>query len=215
MKLAFPNSVFLNRGNHEARKINEKYDFEAECTKKYDAAMFELFQDTFCYLPLAAVINEIVLVLHGGLFKKDSIGLKDIKNMKYRGQPKSGAREHDLQILEDILWSDPKPAMSGRKQSSRGAGTWFGEDVTKAFLEKNKLRLLIRSHELVNEGYQFLHGERVLTVFSASNYCGKSMNKAAFVVLAVNDSCHNDSSHTHTHHHRLDSRNHSLMNRMI
>ena len=55
----------------------------------------------------------------------------------------------------------------------------------------------------------------LLTVFSASNYCGKSMNKAAFVVLAVNDSCHNDSSHTHTHHHRLDSRNHSLMNRMI
>lgn len=39
-----PKCIFLNRGNHEARKINEKYNFEEECANKYDAALFELFQ---------------------------------------------------------------------------------------------------------------------------------------------------------------------------
>lgn len=73
--------------------------------------------------------------------------------------------------------------MSGRRSSSRGAGVWFGADVTREFLERNHLKMLIRSHELVAEGYQFLHDNLALTVFSASNYCGKSMNKAAFVVL--------------------------------
>ena len=63
----------------------------------------------------------------------------------------------------------------------RGAGTWFGIDVTTQFLDQNNLKLLIRSHELVEEGYQWLHNDRVLTVFSASNYCGKNMNKGAFV----------------------------------
>lgn len=100
MKLVWPRSVFLNRGNHEARKINEKYDFETEVIKKYDAAMFELFQDTFCYLPVAAVVGETVLVLHGGLFKNDKVTLKEIREMKYRGQPKSGTKDKELQILE-------------------------------------------------------------------------------------------------------------------
>ncbi len=205
-KLWNPNCIHLNRGNHEARKINEKYNFEEECTKKYDAMLFELFQgitappttpytashnaslrclasESFNNLPLATLINERVLVLHGGLFKKDGVTMREIEGIKHRGQPKSNSKNPELQLMEDILWSDPKPGIVGRHKSSRGAGTWFGPDVTKSFLLKNSLDLLIRSHELVDEGYQFLHENRVLTVFSASNYCGRSNNKGAYAVF--------------------------------
>jgi serine/threonine-protein phosphatase 5 len=46
-----------------------------------------------------------------------------------------------------MLWSDPY-AMNGRGPSPRGAGMQFGPDVTKTFLEKNGLELVIRSHQV-------------------------------------------------------------------
>jgi hypothetical protein len=57
----------------------------------------------------------------------------------------------------------------------------FGSDATAAFLELNGLSLLIRSHECVPEGYKVLHNEQCVTVFSASNYCGRARNKGAVV----------------------------------
>jgi hypothetical protein len=57
----------------------------------------------------------------------------------------------------------------------------FGSDATAAFLERNGLSLLIRSHECVPEGYKVLHNEQCVTVFSASNYCGRARNKGAVV----------------------------------
>jgi hypothetical protein len=35
-----------------------------------------------------------------------------------------------------------------------GAGIKFGKNVSRAFLQENSLKMLIRSHEMVDEGYQ-------------------------------------------------------------
>ena len=48
----------------------------------------------------------------------------------------------------ELLWSDPG-AEPGRAPSKRGVGVAFGEDVTRAFLERNALDLLVRSHEVL------------------------------------------------------------------
>lgn len=69
----------------------------------------------------------------------------------------------------ELLWSDPQP-QCGRSQSKRGVGTQFGPDVTKRFLQKNKLDYVIRSHEVKNEGYEVAHDGKCITVFSAPNY---------------------------------------------
>lgn len=45
----------------------------------------------------------------------------------------------------------------GRQPSRREAGTMFGPDVTKRFLEENHLELLVRSHEVKMEGYDVQH----------------------------------------------------------
>lgn len=72
---AFPNNVFLNRGNHEARRMNEKYKFEDQIRQRYDSEIFELIQDTFKLLPLAATIEDKVFILHGTTIKIDIINI--------------------------------------------------------------------------------------------------------------------------------------------
>ena len=61
---------------------------------------------------------------------------------------------------------------------------FFGSDVTEQFLKKYNLSMIIRSHQVKPEGYEYTHDGKVLTVFSASNYCGGS-NWAAVVRWSV------------------------------
>ena len=72
-------------------------------------------------------------------------------------------------IMCELLWSDPQP-QCGRSPSKRGVGCQFGPDVTKRFLQRNKLDYVIRSHEVKNEGYEVAHDGKCITVFSAPNY---------------------------------------------
>ena len=49
--------------------------------------------------------------------------------------------------------------------------------MTKRFLEDNGLQLLVRSHEVKEEGYEVAHDGYCITVFSAPNYCDQMGNK--------------------------------------
>ena len=82
-----------------------------------------------------------------------------------------------------LLILDPRDKMQGFKRNSgRGGGTlYFGSDVTEAFLARNNLQLLIRSHEVAMQGYQVLHNNTCITVFSAPNYCGDTGNVGAII----------------------------------
>ena len=52
---------------------------------KYNAMMADIFKETFCWLPLGHVLNKRVLVVHGGLFSRDSVKLDDIRAInRYR-----------------------------------------------------------------------------------------------------------------------------------
>jgi len=82
--------------------------------------------------------------------------------------------------MSDLLWADPQP-LPGRAPSKRGMGFAFGPDYTRGFLERNGLKLLVRSHEVKDEGYVEEHGGKCITVFSAPNYCDQMGNKGAFI----------------------------------
>jgi len=79
-----------------------------------------------------------------------------------------------------MLWSDPQ-AMKGRAPSKRGVGCAFGPDVTENFLKTNNLSMVIRSHEMKEDGYEVEHGGQLITLFSAPNYCDQMGNKGAFI----------------------------------
>lgn len=174
MKLVYPNHVHLLRGNHESKNMNKIYGFEGEVKHKYDETVMQLFTEVFNWLPLAAVIEEKVLVVHGGLFSDENVTLADIEKIDRNREPPEGG------LMSDLMWSDPQP-FHGRGLSKRGIGLSFGPDVTKAFLEQNKLELLVRSHEVKDEGYLVEHDGKCITVFSAPNYCDQMGNKGAFI----------------------------------
>lgn len=66
LKTAYPDFVFLNRGNHEDIAINSRYGFRNEILKNYNITLFKLFNALFETLPLASVINDKIFVTHGG-----------------------------------------------------------------------------------------------------------------------------------------------------
>ena len=113
-------------------------------------------------------------MVHGGLFSRDGVTLDDLRKIdRFHEPPDSGE-------FCEMLWSDPGP-MPGRQPSKRGVGVAFGADVTKKFLELNNLELVVRSHEVKDEGFEVDHDGKLITVFSAPNYCDQMGNKGAFI----------------------------------
>lgn len=180
LKCLYPASMHLARGNHESHSMNKIYGFDGEVKHKFNATLVEVFRETFRWLPLAHVLDNKVLVVHGGLFSKDGVKLADIKAIdRNREPPEEG-------LMCELLWSDPA-TMAGRSPSKRGVGVAFGPDVTKQFLQDNGLQLLVRSHEVKDEGYEVEHGGYCVTVFSAPNYCDQMGNKGAYIVFKGGD----------------------------
>lgn len=175
-KVLYPEHFFLTRGNHESHSMNQIYGFAEEVKCKYSNQMYELFAEVFNQLPLCYCLNKRVLVMHGGLFSEDDVTLDAIRKVdRFRQPPNDG-------IMCELLWSDPMEA-HGRAPSQRGVGVRFGPDVTRAFCERNRLDYVIRSHEAMQNGFEKMHENRCITVFSAPNYCDTMKNKGAFITM--------------------------------
>mmetsp|Transcript_11157 Transcript_11157/g.15887 ORF Transcript_11157/g.15887 Transcript_11157/m.15887 type:complete len:700 (+) Transcript_11157:133-2232(+) len=208
LMVSLPNSVFLNRGNHEDFGLCCVYGFQKECLMKYDDVVFSMFCEMFRHLPVCSVIHNKILVIHGGLFYRENVSLKDLEEvdrLEYvvpsqaaqelvdsEGNPLS-EKAIDLQkLMHGALWSDPDldPSLPCPQPNPRGAGILFGPDLTHSFLEYNNLSMVVRSHECVEEGFDlpfedFMEGT-CATIFSASNY-GGSMNRGAVMNFSFID----------------------------
>lgn len=66
-KIKFPEIFFMLRGNHECASINRIYGFYDECKRKYNLKLWKIFSDVFNAMPVAAVIDEKIICMHGGL----------------------------------------------------------------------------------------------------------------------------------------------------
>eukprot|EP00668_Euglena_longa_P001310 GGOE01001550.1.p1 GENE.GGOE01001550.1~~GGOE01001550.1.p1 ORF type:complete len:870 (+),score=263.78 GGOE01001550.1:356-2611(+) len=184
-KLVYPDSVHLNRGNHEDTLINQRYGFCDEVIDKFGSLhMFTEFQELWNLLPIASTVDGLALVVHGGLFRLEGVTLKHLRAIP-RGPCNLQPRNFQETIMVDLLWSDPCEE-PGHHAGQRGGNTIrFGADVTHRFLAQNKLKMLIRSHEVPtsNKGFDVTHNNRLVTVFSASNYCGHRGNSGAVMVF--------------------------------
>ena len=87
--------------------------------------------------------------------------------------------------IRDRLWTDPQPS-NGRAPSKRGIGMQFGPDITERFCLSNKIRKVLRSHEVRMGGVELEHNGRLITVFSAPNYCDSTGNLGGVVHFTVN-----------------------------
>lgn len=180
-KAALPDRLFIARGNHESRTVNNMHGFLQESSRKYGGdQFFHLANRVMDDLPLAHLINDRVFVVHGGLPRKPDFMLSDLESINRHSSPINGT------MMAQLLWSDPK-SEPGISESHRGEGILFGPDVTKAFLERNHLDLIIRSHVWEPTGYKIEHDGRCITIFSAPNYTG-SPSPAALIRMNADGS---------------------------
>ena len=195
LKIKFPNQIHLLRGNHEDRWINSVFGFQTElCERLRDdidsPAIFTKFNDFFDYLPLAAIINDEVLCLHGGIGSSINT-LSDIEKIQRPLEVIHEVTNADQQLVVDILWSDPTDsdietgiqANSTRDPTGVGNIVKFGPDRVEDFLKANNLTLILRAHECVMDGFERFAGGSLITVFSATDYCGKHKNAGAILIL--------------------------------
>ncbi|TGO75720.1 hypothetical protein BELL_0196g00090 [Botrytis elliptica] len=193
LKIWYPNSLWLLRGNHECRHLTDYFTFKLECKHKYSERIYEACMDSFCALPLAAVMNKQFLCIHGGLSPElhtlDDLK-SDVTNLnwqidRFREPPTHG-------LMCDILWADPLEEFGQEKTSEffihnhvRGCSYFFSYPAACNFLEKNNLLSIIRAHEAQDAGYRMYRKTRttgfpsVMTIFSAPNYLDVYNNKAA------------------------------------
>ncbi|CAN1354870.1 Serine/threonine-protein phosphatase PP1 (Fragment) [Linum perenne] len=150
-----------------------------ECKRRFNVRLWKIFTDCFNSLPVAALIDEKIICMHGGL-SPDMDHLDQIRQIERPTEvPDSG-------LLCDLLWSDPHPSNEGWGPSDRGVSSTFGADVVVEFLDKNDLDLICRGHQVVEDGYEFFAQRRLVTIFSAPNYGGEFDNAGA--LLSVDDS---------------------------
>ncbi|KAF2403113.1 calcineurin A [Trichodelitschia bisporula] len=185
LKIWYPNTLWLLRGNHECRHLTDYFTFKLECKHKYSEEIYEACMDSFCALPLAAVMNKQFLCIHGGL-SPELHTLEDLKSIdRFREPPTHG-------LMCDILWADPLEEFGQEKTQEffvhnhvRGCSYFFSYPAACAFLEKNNLLSIIRAHEAQDAGYRMYRKTRttgfpsVMTIFSAPNYLDVYNNKAA------------------------------------
>ena len=181
-KIKYPTKVTLLRGNHESSVTNRIYGFYDECKRRYNVRIWRSFTDLFNYLPVAAIIDDKILCMHGGL----SPELKNLQNIENISRPTDIP---DTGLLCDLLWSDPDKEVLEYDENDRGVSVIFGEKIVEEYKKKNDLDLIIRAHQVVDEGYEFFANRQLITIFSAPNYCGEFDNSAGIMIIDESLTC--------------------------
>jgi len=181
-KIKYPEKVTLLRGNHESSVTNRIYGFYDECKRRYNVRIWRSFTELFNWLPVAAIIDEKILCMHGGL----SPELKNIQNIQDITRPTDIP---DTGLLCDLLWSDPDKDVLEYEENDRGVSVIFGEKIVQDFNKKNDLDLIIRAHQVVDDGYEFFAQRQLITIFSAPNYCGEFDNSAGIMIIDESLTC--------------------------
>ncbi|KAG4145151.1 hypothetical protein ERO13_D05G080600v2 [Gossypium hirsutum] len=184
LKVEYPNNVHLIRGNHEAADINALFGFRIECIERMGERdgiwVWHRINRLFNWLPLAALIEKKIICMHGGIGRSIN-HVEQIENLQRPITMEAGSI-----VLMDLLWSDPteNDSVEGLRPNARGPGlVTFGPDRVMEFCNNNDLQLIVRAHECVMDGFERFAQGHLITLFSATNYCGTANNAGAILVL--------------------------------
>ncbi|KAF7303569.1 Serine/threonine-protein phosphatase [Mycena indigotica] len=193
LKICYPDTLFMLRGNHECRHLTDYFTFKLECKHKYSERLYDACTAAFCALPLAAILDKKFFCVHGGLSPElDTVDDID-KIDRFREIPTRG-------LMCDLLWADPAENFDTRKTDEnflhnhvrvtmRSLHSWNGTNCY-ASLERTSHKLRGKSCFAPKFGitlnrfrlYRKIPRSKfpsVITVFSAPNYLDFHNNKGA------------------------------------
>ncbi|PKC02654.1 Metallo-dependent phosphatase [Rhizophagus irregularis] len=177
-KIKYPENFFLLRGNHECANVTRVYGFYDECKRRLSLKIWKAFIGVFNCLPIAAIVANKIFCVHGGL----SPSLSSMDEIRSIQRPTDVP---DYGLLNDLLWSDPSETAVDWEDNERGVSYCFGKAIISEFLQRHDFDLVCRAHMVVEDGYEFFDDRKLVTVFSAPNYCGEFDNFGA--VMSVNE----------------------------
>ncbi|CAF1486118.1 unnamed protein product [Adineta ricciae] len=193
LKIHYPTTFYLLRGNHECRHLTEYFTFKTECKIKYTERVYDACMRAFDCLPLSALIDKQFFCVHGGL-SPEIHTLDDIKKLdRFKEPPPYGP-------MCDLLWSDPVEDYGHEKSydekylfnATRGCSYFYTFKAVNDFLARNSLLTVIRAHEAQDVGYRMYRKcpqsgfPSLMTIFSAPNYLDVYQNKAAILKYDTN-----------------------------
>ena len=165
LKIKEPDKIILLRGNHELKETNRFEGLFRDL--EYNEDLYARINQVFDNMPVAAVISNHTFCVHGGI--PGPVKLSDIT--------KEG--------VYPFVWNDPSEE-NGINQSPRGLGMrTFGEDVFDEFLRINGLEQMVRGHSVLEDGYRWWFGGRLLSLFSIPDHC-RMGNGAAVAAIEGN-----------------------------
>lgn len=204
MKILYPDKVFLLRGNHEWPGVNtdegfyKSGSFSRQCGEIYKSdgpKIIEKCNSLFSYLPLAAVVDEHIFCVHGGIPREipsERPGTNIVQVLKEIKRPLRSVWP-ERPFVFDLMWSDPVPRKlppqegfpPGFGPSTRGEEACvFDPSALEAFFRREGFTHLIRAHQAVDSGIEIRNNARLITVFSSSGYNGD--NRGAAVLIHEN-----------------------------
>ena len=200
LKIKYPDKIHLLRGNHEDHLINSTFGFYEECEYRLsddalcdELNVFKIINEFFEYLPLVAIVENEIVCVHGGIGSCFT-DISDVEKMQRPLPVIHEALTKEDQIIMDILWSDPTDNDSEkgiqpnviRDSKSYGNIVKFGPDIVENFLNKNNVHMIIRAHECVPDGFERFSAGKLITVFSATDYCKRHKNAGGMLLITNN-----------------------------
>ncbi|OWZ20331.1 Serine threonine protein phosphatase [Phytophthora megakarya] len=217
-KLLYPGKMFLLRGNHETRAVNgleAHYGsgcLLAQCKSRFGASeggvVWHQINNAFDRLPVAAIIDNDVFCVHGGIPRPIDEGEDLLETI---GKLPSTASLDTLEVafyadnpqasmIADMIWGDPVRNEDGHENNeswrldSKGFGRSprggvairFGARAIDKFLEQYGFSRILRAHEATRDGLSFSNAARVITVFSTSKDHGLGDDASCGCVLVDN-----------------------------
>ena len=195
LKIKYPNFIYLIRGHHEDKNINEFYGLGKECKERLnddinkENSIFNLINKVFDYLPFGVIVDGTTLLIHGGI----GCSIEKLDDIYNISRPISVV--HDVKNIEelhviDLLYSEYDDNENNynvnneRDKMKKGFIVKYGKKRLDSFLNNNNINLLITAHQFVKDGFCTFNNDKLLVLFSATNYMDKYNNIGAMITIA-------------------------------
>ena len=199
LKIKYPNFIYLIRGHHEDININEFYGLGEECKQKLkediknEDSIFNKINQVFNYLPFGVLVDNNILCIHGGIGSSINL-LDDISNISRPTQvfqkPENIQQLNVLDLLYSEYDDEEEPDETNlyrvntlRDKKNKGFIVKYGKKRLEEFIERNNINLIIASHKFVKEGFCTYCDDKLLNIFSCTNYMDKGNNIGAMIII--------------------------------